>query len=51
MSVRDNGILPEEEKQFNFSVSSTRIITDHAFHLLKIKIRRLGHFECTMNLF
>jgi len=42
---KDNGRLTEEQKAFNFRLSSTRIIIEHAFGLLKGRFRRLGHFE------
>lgn len=42
---KDNGLLTEEHKQFNFKLSSTRMAVEHAFGLLKRRFRRLGHFE------
>lgn len=42
---RDNGNLTEEQRQFNFRHSSTRMIVEHVFGLLKNRFRRLGHFE------
>lgn len=42
---RDNGNLSPQQRQFNFKHSSTRIVREHAFGLLKGRFRRLRYFE------
>lgn len=42
---RDNGRLTEEHKLFNFKLSSTRMVIEHTFGLLKGRFRRLLYFE------
>lgn len=40
---RDTGNLTEREKTFNFKLSSTRMIVEHSFGLLKGRFQRLHH--------
>ncbi|KAB0804564.1 hypothetical protein PPYR_01534 [Photinus pyralis] len=42
---KDNGALSNNQKVFNFKHSSTRIIVEHVFRLLKGRFRRLQHLE------
>lgn len=42
---RDNGNLTENQKIFNYRLSSTRIIVEHSLGLLKGRFRRLQGFE------
>lgn len=42
---KDNGCLTEEQKIFNFKLSSTRMVIEHAFGLLKGRFRRLLHIS------
>lgn len=41
---KENGALTETQKQFNFIHSSTRMVVENAFGLLKNRFRRLLHF-------
>lgn len=42
---KDNGYLTEEQVQFNYMHSATRICVENAFGLLKGRFRRLNYFE------
>lgn len=42
---KDNGNLTEQQKTFNFKLSSTRMVIEHAFGLLKCRFRRLNHIN------
>ena len=42
---RDNGHLTHEQKNFNFMLSSNRVVIERAFGLLKGRFRRLHHIE------
>lgn len=47
---KDNGALTHAQKNFNYIHSSTRIIVENTFGLLKSKFRRLLHFSEQTNL-
>ncbi|XP_066596925.1 putative nuclease HARBI1 [Prorops nasuta] len=47
---KDNGAFTEQQKQFNFSHSSTRIVIERAFGFLKSKFRKLKFFNEYMDL-
>ncbi|KAK9751799.1 DDE superfamily endonuclease [Popillia japonica] len=42
---KDNGLLTEQQRLFNFKHSATRIVVEHGFGLLKGRFRRLGEFQ------
>ncbi|XP_044019740.1 putative nuclease HARBI1 [Aphidius gifuensis] len=42
---RDNGHLTDEEREFNYKHSSTRVRIEHTFGLLKCRFRRLNKFN------
>lgn len=42
---KDNGNLIENQKNFNYQHSSTRIVIENAFGLLKARFRKLNSFE------
>lgn len=42
---KDNGLLSDEQRQFNYKHSATRVVIEHAFGLLKGRFRRLQGFE------
>ncbi|XP_023310875.1 protein ANTAGONIST OF LIKE HETEROCHROMATIN PROTEIN 1-like [Anoplophora glabripennis] len=42
---KDNGFLSEDERDFNYKQSATRIVVEHAFGLLKGRFRRLTKFD------
>lgn len=44
---KDNGHLTNDQQEFNYNHSATRIIIEHAFGLLKGRFRRLRQFENT----
>lgn len=41
---RDNGTLTQRQKRFNTLLSSSRIVVENAFGLMKTRFRRLLHF-------
>lgn len=41
---RDTGRLTDQQKHFNFIHSSTRIVVENAFGLLRVRFRRVMHF-------
>lgn len=43
--LKDNGFLTDNQKLFNYRHSSTRIIIENTFGLLKGRFRRLQHFS------
>ncbi|XP_050337927.1 uncharacterized protein LOC126764177 [Bactrocera neohumeralis] len=42
---KDNGYLTQEQKRFNYVLSSTRVIIEQAFGILKKKFRILNYLE------
>lgn len=42
---RDNGHLTREQKKFNYCLSSTRVMIEQAFGILKNKFRILEHLD------
>lgn len=42
---RDNGNLNDNQKEFNYRLSSSRIVIENAFALLKGRFRRLKYFD------